>query len=120
MLFKTSLDLIVQLLSKSSYQFTTAAKVSFVCTQKISSVKDWRTFFLQEVKLLLKIFHCTDRTFDSSVRAGAAEILLENKPTTAVVRNLLLATMEDTKSYELSTYLSKKIVDMAKYNPTLR
>ena len=77
-------------------------------------------FFLQEVKLLLKIFHGTDRTFDSSVRSAAAEILLENKPTTAVVRNLLLTTMADTGSYELSTYLSKKIVDMAKYNPTLR
>ena len=70
--------------------------------------------------MLLKIYHCTEQTFDSSVRAATAEILLENKPTTSVVRSLLLATMGDTANFELSGYLSKKIVDMAKYNPTLR
>ena len=74
----------------------------------------------QEVKILLKIYHQTDRTFDSSIRAATAEILLENKPTTAVVRNLLLSAMGDTTQYELSTYLSKKIVDLAKYNTKLR
>lgn len=77
-------------------------------------------FTEKEVKTLLKIYHCTERTFDSSVRAATAELLLENKPTTAVVRNLLLATMSDTTQFELSSFLSKKIVDMAKYNPTLR
>ena len=76
--------------------------------------------FFQEVKTLLKIFHQTDRTFDSSIRAAAAELLLENKPTTTIVRNLLLSAMGDTTQFELSTYLSKKIVDLAKYNSKLR
>lgn len=74
----------------------------------------------KDIKSLLKIYHQTERTYDTSVRAVAAELLLKLTPSTAVVRNLLLAAQGDQVNFELSTFLLRKIVDIAKYNSELR
>lgn len=74
----------------------------------------------KDIKSLLKIYHQTERTYDSSVRAAAAEILLNLSPTTVVVRNLMLAAEGDQTNFELSTFTLRKIVDIVKYNVQLR
>ena len=58
--------------------------------------------------------------YDSSVRAAAAEILLNIDPSKSTVLNLMLAAQGDQAQYELSTFLLRKIVDVAKYSPKLR
>lgn len=74
----------------------------------------------KEKQALLKIFHQTDRTYDSSVRASAAELLLGYNSSVATVINIFLSAVKDQKQHELSTFILRKVVDMAKYNSKLR
>ena len=70
--------------------------------------------------MLLKIFHQTERPYDSSVRASAAEILLTTNTSEVTVRNIMLAAIGDQTQHELCTFILRKLVDLAKYNPELR
>ncbi|KAL4240543.1 hypothetical protein ACF0H5_001335 [Mactra antiquata] len=74
----------------------------------------------EDIKCLLKIFHQTDSTFDSSVRASVAEVLLSVRPTPTIVSNLMIAAMQDQDNFELSTFTLRKLVDMIKYSEALR
>lgn len=69
---------------------------------------------------LLKIFHQTERNYDSSVRAVAAEMLLTVRPSETTVRNIMLAAMGDQTQHELATFVLRKLVDLTKYNTELR
>ncbi|WAQ96562.1 MTP-like protein [Mya arenaria] len=73
-----------------------------------------------EQQVLLKIFHQTERTYDSSVRASAAELLLGQNTSKSTVINILLSAMHDQKQHELSTFILRKIVDLARYDKQLR
>ncbi|XP_045214239.2 microsomal triglyceride transfer protein large subunit-like [Mercenaria mercenaria] len=74
----------------------------------------------KDIKSLLKIYHQTERTYDTSVRAASVELLLSLRPSTSIVRNLMLAAQGDQINFELSTFILRKIVDIAKYSPELR
>ena len=73
----------------------------------------------QDIARLLNIYHQTDRVYDSSVRAVVVEVLLNNKPTEDLVRNLFLAAVGDQDQFELSTFVLRKILDMMNYDKNL-
>ncbi|XP_022315844.2 microsomal triglyceride transfer protein large subunit-like [Crassostrea virginica] len=77
--------------------------------------------FRDEVNQVLKsIFHQNKRTYDSSVRIAALEILLQNGLSTGELRNIVLSAMYDQSEFEVSTYLLKRLADLSQSDPNFR
>lgn len=98
---------------------TGSSMMGFTAVQALRRIPT-EFFNEKDIKSLLKIFHQNERTFDSSVRAAAAELLLTVRPTAEVVSGIMLAAIGDQSNFELSTFILGKLVDTLKYNPALR
>lgn len=70
--------------------------------------------------MLKSIFHQNKRTYDSSVRIAALEILLQNGLSTGELRNIVLSAMYDQSEFEVSTYLLKRLADLSQSDPNFR
>lgn len=71
-------------------------------------------------QVLKSIFHQNKRNYDSSVRIAALEILLQNGISTGGLRNIVLSAMYDQTEFEVSTYLIKRMKDLAESDPKFR
>lgn len=69
---------------------------------------------------LSRIFHQNVKPFDSSVRIAAAEALLKNQPSIGDVRNIMLSAVGDQKNHETSTYIIKRLLDLAESDSEIR
>ena len=75
--------------------------------------------FPQVKRAMLRIFHQNKAQYDSSVRVAALDLLLKNQPSPQVLRNILLATTEQT-NFEFSTYVHSSVLDAAGTDAALR
>lgn len=78
------------------------------------------SLLFQGLSSLQRIFHQNTRLYDTSVRIAASEILLQSNPSTMNLRNIILASLYNQKDFELSTFVLRRLKDIAKDNDNLR
>ncbi|CAG5131398.1 unnamed protein product, partial [Candidula unifasciata] len=69
-------------------------------------------------KAMLRIFHQSKASYDSSVRVAALEFILGNHPTQQVIRDILLSSLDQSNA-ELSTYIIRLVFDAASVDPEI-
>ncbi|XP_067931798.1 microsomal triglyceride transfer protein large subunit-like [Watersipora subatra] len=64
-----------------------------------------------------RIYHQSDRLYDSSIRSAALAVLLSVRPSVQEIRNVMLSTVNQTDKH-LSTYVQGAMKDLAKQQPS--
>ena len=68
---------------------------------------------------MLRIFHQNEKTYDTSVRLAALNVVLQNGPSVSTLRSVLLAITDQT-NHELAMFIKQQIEDAANQDQNLR
>ena len=66
-----------------------------------------------------RIYHQTERAYDSGVRTAALAIILSTSPSIQEIRNFLISTINQT-DHHMSTYVLDTMIDLANNKPSFR
>ncbi|KAH9508416.1 hypothetical protein Btru_055188 [Bulinus truncatus] len=101
--------------------YVESPKSSMLATTAISALRRIHNSFISsKVKdAMLRIFHQTKASYDSSVRIAALELIIDNQPSNQVIRNVLLSCIDQTEP-EFTTYILRMLLDAASINPAFK
>ncbi|KAK3091068.1 hypothetical protein FSP39_016889 [Pinctada imbricata] len=102
-----------------------AAGESQSATLALTAVQAFRRYPIQMIKdkvlpVLQGIFHQNNKKHDSSVRLAALEYILRSQPSIPDLRNILLSAIGDQEEFEVSTFIIKRISDIASSDSYIR